>query len=205
MPCSCMMTLTDMPKGGRLPLDFFVIGESTPIFGGMGKWCWRLCRGYYLRRAGFSWRSVTWTVTIWSKRRSRWMPWEAIQRTEYRFQVPLAGPETAQAAVRQQLLLPCDSAGAAFRERADIVSRNAVSAVFLFPKPYTGTSVETAQNQQLCIVHSYKFKNNTWNKLHSGVCWFQKQDTYIKSEREIRNKKQEPPFRAAVTDPSGTH
>ena len=42
-----------MPKGGRLPLDFFVIGESTPNFlnrldvGGT-----LFC--YFLRRAGFS-------------------------------------------------------------------------------------------------------------------------------------------------------
>ena len=39
----CMIPLTGMPNGGRLPLDFFVIGESTPGSFGMGKWCWRLC------------------------------------------------------------------------------------------------------------------------------------------------------------------
>ena len=42
-----------MPKGGKLPLDFFVIGESTPNF------LDRLVVGgtliyYFLRRAGFS-------------------------------------------------------------------------------------------------------------------------------------------------------
>ena len=42
-----------MPKGGRLPLDFFVIGESTPVCGGIGWWCWRLCIIYFLRREGF--------------------------------------------------------------------------------------------------------------------------------------------------------
>lgn len=42
-----------MPKGGRLPLDFFVIGESTPDsldrlgVGGMQLY-------YFLRSAGFS-------------------------------------------------------------------------------------------------------------------------------------------------------
>ena len=42
-----------MPKGGRLPIDFFVIGESTPNsldrldVGGMQIY-------YFLRRAGFS-------------------------------------------------------------------------------------------------------------------------------------------------------
>jgi len=27
-----MIIENSMPKGGRLPLDFFVIGESTPVF-----------------------------------------------------------------------------------------------------------------------------------------------------------------------------
>ena len=30
-----MMALTGTPKGGRLPLDSFVIGESTPALVGM--------------------------------------------------------------------------------------------------------------------------------------------------------------------------
>ena len=46
-----------MPKGGRLPLDIFVIGESTPdsldrlVVGGMQIY-------YYFRRAGFNMMSL---------------------------------------------------------------------------------------------------------------------------------------------------
>ena len=46
-----------MPKGGRLPLDIFVIGESTPnsldrlVVGGTQIY-------YFLRRAGFNMMSL---------------------------------------------------------------------------------------------------------------------------------------------------
>jgi len=46
-----------MPNGGRLPLDVFVIGESTPdrfsrwAVGGMASY-------YFLRRAGFNTMSL---------------------------------------------------------------------------------------------------------------------------------------------------
>ena len=49
------MALTGMPKGGRLPLDFFVIGESTPVFGGMEvSGVGGSVVNYFLRREGFS-------------------------------------------------------------------------------------------------------------------------------------------------------
>ena len=47
-----MMLLTGMPKGGRLPLDFFVIGESTPVFGGIVGGAGGLAANYFLRRVG---------------------------------------------------------------------------------------------------------------------------------------------------------
>lgn len=43
-----------MPNGGRLPLDFFVIGESTPVpvmITGAGG---AFLSSYLLRRAGFN-------------------------------------------------------------------------------------------------------------------------------------------------------
>ena len=49
-----------MPKGGRLPLDIFVIGESTPdsldrlVVGGMQIY-------YFLKRAGFNIMSLATT------------------------------------------------------------------------------------------------------------------------------------------------
>jgi hypothetical protein len=43
-----------MPKGGRLPLDFFVIGESTPVFQDEHGLLAALFLYYFLRRAGFN-------------------------------------------------------------------------------------------------------------------------------------------------------